>query len=534
MDAKELQIRELKDALVESRKLNIYLQKSLEESNANSKHLSEQISLLSEQVAYLTQKLFGTSSEKRAADIPDGQLSFFDEAEASADNTVPDSLSEEQIEAYARKKRRSRQELMATLPIRQIICDIPLDERICDLCGAGLKEIGREVVRRELEFIPAKLSVIEYVSVHYACPKCKETEEPFFLKAQTPNPLMKHSLASPSTVAWLWYQKYANGLPFYRQEKDWKQNGLELNRSTMANWTIQCAGKYLKPIWAYYHKQLIKRKFLMADETRVQVLKEEGRSAQSDSFMWLYRTGEDGLAPIILYEYQQSRAGYNASEFLKGFQGYLCVDGYAGYNRVLDIIRCGCWAHVRRYFKDAIPKGHEQDFSNLAVQGVEYCSKLFKYEESFQKKGYDSDQRKRARLEKKKPLLEAYWSWIETVPSIKNSRLDKAVQYAKNQKPYLEHYLEDGHCSFSNNLSEQLMKAFATGRKNWLFHDTPQGAESSAIIYSVVETARANGLNIYKYLTFLLMYMPDTDSSDEEEMDWMMPWGEGTIQNCKN
>jgi len=164
---------------------------------------------------------------------------------------------------------------------------------------------------------------------------------------------------------------------------------------------------------------------------------------------------------------------------------------------------------------------------------MEYCSKLFKYEEIFQKKGYDSDQRKIARLEKEKPLLEAFWSWNETVPLIKNSRLDKAVQYAKNRKPYLENYLDDGHCSLSNNLSEQLMKSFATGRKNWLFHDTPQGAESSAIIYSVVETARANGLNIYKYLTFLLMYMPDTDPTDEEEMDWMMPWGEGAIHNCK-
>lgn len=534
MDAKELQIRELKDALAESRKLNMFLQKSLEESNANIKHLSEQVSLLSEQVAYLTQKLFGTSSEKQTTDKSDGQLSFFNEAEVTADLNVPDPLSEEEIEAYARKKRRSRQELLAGLPVRQIIAEILIEERICDLCGTELKEIGREVVRRELEFIPAKLCVIEHVSIHYGCPKCKDTEEPFFLKAPTPAPLMKHSLASPSTVAWLWYQKYANSLPFYRQEKDWKQNGLELQRSTMANWTIHCAGKYLKPVWEYLHKQLIKRTFLMADETRVQVLKEDGRSAQSDSFMWLYRTGEDGLAPIILYEYQPSRTGDNASNFLKGFQGYLSCDGYAGYNKVMGIIRCSCWAHVRRYFKDAIPAGHEQDFSLPAVQGVEYCSKLFKYEEIFQKKGYDSEQRKIARLEKEKPLLEAFWSWLETVPFVKNSRLDKAIQYTKNRKPYLETYLEDGRCSFSNNLSEQLMKAFATGRKNWLFHDTPQGAESSAIIYSVVETARANGLNIYKYLTFLLMYMPDTDPSDEEDMDWMMPWGEGAIHNCKN
>ena len=194
---------------------------------------------------------------------------------------------------------------------------------------------------------------------------------------------MKHSPASPSSVAYVIYQKYANAMPLYRQEQDWKtQFGVELSRGTMANWIIYCAEHYLKPLYEYFHRELLKRKFLMADETRVQVLKEPGREAQTDSFMWLFRTGEDEGPPIILYGYRQTRAKYNAEDFLKGFEGYLETDGYQGYDNLPGIKRCCCWAHVRRYFFDAIPKGKEGDFSHPAVQGVEYCDKLFFYERS--------------------------------------------------------------------------------------------------------------------------------------------------------
>ncbi len=188
---------------------------------------------------------------------------------------------------------------------------------------------------------------------------------------------MKHSLASESSVAWTMYQKYANGLPLYRQEKDWKQYGIELNRSTLANWIIYCASNYFDPVYDYFHRELLKRDFLMADETTTQVLDEPGRRPQSKSYMRLYRTGEDGNPTIILYGYSETSAGDNAKAFFNGFKGYLECDGYQGYNKVPDIKRCSCWAHVRRYLIDAVPKGKQYNYSKPAVQGIQYCNKLF-------------------------------------------------------------------------------------------------------------------------------------------------------------
>lgn len=205
---------------------------------------------------------------------------------------------------------------------------------------------------------------------------------------------MKHSLASSSSVAWTMYQKYANGMPLYRQEKDWKQYGIELSRSSLANWIIYNASQYLNHLYEYFHRYLLKREFLMADETTTQMLDEPRRRPQSKSYMRLYRTGEDGNPTIILYGYSETRSGDNAKAFLKGFQGYLVCDGYQGYNKVPDIKRCSCWAHVRCYLIDAVPKEKEYDYSNPAVQGVQYCNKLFEYEDWTNKKNVSYEERK--------------------------------------------------------------------------------------------------------------------------------------------
>ena len=201
--------------------------------------------------------------------------------------------------------------------------------------------IGEEYVRRELEFIPATCKVIEYYSQSYGCPSCKEglgdTEKPVIVKSQVPPALLGKGPASASAAAWTMYQKYANGLPLYRQEKDWKQYGVQISRTTLANWIIYCSKNYFQPMYDYFHRELLKRSFAMADETRVQVLKEEGRRAQTQSFMWLFRSGEDGLAEIILYGYSPTRSGSHAKEFLEGYSGYLETDGYQGYNSLPGI-----------------------------------------------------------------------------------------------------------------------------------------------------------------------------------------------------
>ena len=345
-------------------------------------------------------------------------------------------------------------------------------------------------------------------------------------------PSLLGSYASSSTVAWVIYQKYTNGMPLYRQEKDWLQYGFALSRTTMANWVIACTGIYLKVLYEYCHRLLVQRNFAMADETPVQVLKEEGREAAAKSYMWLFRSGEDGMPAIILYHYAPTRSGDTASEFLKGFHGYLMVDGYTGYNKVKDIRRCCCFAHIRRYFFDAIPKGKQRDISIPAVQGVEYCDKLFAYERHFKEKGYSYRQIKNGRLKHEKPVIEAFLVWLEKQTPVRGSKFATAVNYALNRRDLMMTYLEDGRCSLSNNLSEQKMKSFVTGRKGWLFCDTPEGAEASAIAYSFAEMASAHHLNVYKYIKYLLDQRPN-DQMEDAQLEAMMPWNENVIKLCK-
>ncbi len=526
---KDLQILELKDTIAEQRQLISTLRVALDNSNAQAAELTAQLKILNEQLEYMKKKLFGTSSEKRQLDE---QLNLFNEAESEMNTEVKEPEENILVTSHARKPKTKLEEKIKGLPIETV--EIPLNEEdaSCFQCGIRLEVIGREVVRHEVEYIPASLKVIKYVSLHYGCPECKQTDEPYFAEAKVPQGLMKHSLASPSSVAWVMYQKYANGLPLYRQEKDWKQYGLVLSRATMANWVIYCAEHYLKPVYEYCHRLLLEREFAMADETRVQVLKEPGRKAETDSFMWLYRSGEDGLPPIILYQYSQTRAGANAQIFLDGFRGYLMTDAYAGYNKVKAIKRCCCFAHIRRYFHDAIPKGKEYDISHPAVQGVEYCNRLFQYEEKFKRSKYSYEQRKEMRLKYEKPVLEAFLCWLEEINPTRNSRLDKAVTYARNRRDAMKTYLEDGRCSLSNNLSEQKMKSFVIGRKGWLFCDTPAGAAASATVYSMVEMANANNLNVFHYLKYLLDHRPDGSMSDDQ-LSKLLPWSEEVIQVCK-
>ena len=263
----------------------------------------------------------------------------------------------------------------------------------------------------------------------------------------------------------------------------------------------------------------------MADETPLQVLHEPGRRAQTQSYMWLFRSGEDGLPPIILYKYSETRAGENAVDFLRGFKGYLMCDGYSGYNKVPDAKRTACWAHIRRYLTDAIPKGKALDYTQPSVQGVMYINQLFHLEDIIKAKHTSFDAIKKARLEKEKPVVEGFLSWLDQQAPVRGSRMDKAVTYIQNRRSYLTTYLEDGRCSFSNNLSENAIRPFTVGRKNWLFCDTPNGAQASALVYSMVEIAKANGVNVYHYLTYLLEKMPSNRMSDEE-LELLAPWNE--------
>ena len=532
--AKDIQLRELKDTvsqlktmIAEQTELIKALRLIIDEKTSHEKALQEQVD-------YLTKKLFGPSSERRSDDIP-GQQNLFDEAEVEQDPSLLEG--ETVIREHTRKKKATHEELFKGLKVEKVVVPLPEEDQICPVCGTQMVLIGEEYVRRELEFIPATCKVIEYYSQSHGCPSCKEglgdTEKPVIVKSQVPPALLGKGPASAAAAAWTMYQKYANGLPLYRQEKDWKQYGVQISRTTLANWIIYCSKNYFQPMYDYFHRELLKRSFAMADETRVQVLKEEGRRAQTQSFMWLFRSGEDGLAEIILYGYSPTRSGSHAKEFLEGYSGYLETDGYQGYNSLPGIRRCSCLAHIRRYFIDAVPKGKQYDYSQPAVQGVQYCNRLFAMEDSINKKYPGNyEKRKQLRLEKEKPVLEAFWSWLYQQKPVRNTRLDKAVNYVLNRRDIAETYLEDGRCSFTNNLSENAIRPFAVGRKNWLFSSSVDGANASAVVYTMVEMAKAHGMNIYGYLKFLLENRPGKNMTDEQLAE-LAPWSE-KLQSIKN
>ena len=509
------------------RKENEELRKREQEKDELVKQLNQNIANLNETVEYLTRKLYGKSSEKSQ---DPNQLNLFNEAEVTADPNAPEP-EKTQVEGYARKKKSTRKESYAGLPIKEVVCHLPEEDQLCPLCGEQMKLVGKRFIREEIQIIPAQVKLVHYYQEVYACPKCKKEDDEFVtVEAETPTALMKHSPASPSTVAWVMYQKYAMAVPLYRMEQDWLQNGVKLLRQTMANWVITCSLEYLLPVYERLHSYLLERDILHADEVPCQVLKEPGRPAKSKSYMWIYLTGNDGKPGIVLYDYHPGRKGEFAKEFLKGFHGYCHCDGYSGYNTPDDLERVGCYAHLRRKFFDAIPVNKEAGGKALPAEvGVDYCNQLFRLERLY--KGKSAAELKTLRIENEKPIVDNFYRWVNGLHPVRGSKLATAVTYAKNQRASLENYFKDGRLELSNSSAERKAKSYVIGRKNFLFHDTVDGAKASAVVYSIVETAKANNLNIFQYLQTLLLYMPDY-KNEPDGIEDMMPWSEFIRVSC--
>ena len=321
-------------------------------------------------------------------------------------------------------------------------------------------------------------------------------------------------------------QKYVMGSPLYRQEQELNRQGITLTRQTMSNWMLTASKLYLVPVWERLHTELLGREVLHADETTLQVLHEEGKKAQSKSYLWLYRTSGDTDKPIVLCEYQPSRSGENARSFLSGFKGYLHTDGYAGYHNFSDDITVvGCLAHARRRFDEAVkslPKDKKKGSS--AAQGLAYCDRLFALEKEFAK--LTPEERYGQRLKQEKPVLDAFSAWAEKRTVAPKSALGKDMSYLKDQWPYLTNYLKDGRLEISNNRAERSIKSYVIDRKNFLFANTPSGATGSAVMFSLIMTALENKLDPWRYLTWL-MKNSETVKDVEELLPWHAP------DNCK-
>lgn len=502
----------------------------LKQQNAE---LTAKLSWFEEHYRLDQHRLYGRSSEKTV--YPE-QQSLFNEAEALSD--VKPEITEPTLEeiTYKRKKKQGhREEMLKDLPVETIVYELPEEEQTCEQCGSPMHVMSQEV-RREIEVIPPQVKVKEHVRKVYGCRICEENEISVpVVTAPMPAPVLPGSIASASSIAHVMVQKYVFGMPLYRQEQQWKLLDIEISRQTMANWMIQAATRWLVLLYNRMHEYLLQRDIVHADESTLQVLHEPGRAADTKSYMWLYRTGRDG-PPIVLYDYQTTRAGKHVVKFLEGFRGhYLCTDGYAGYNLMSGITRVCCISHARRKFDEALKALPKTDKNKpcAAREGLEYCNRIFKIEEDLQ--DMTDEKRYEERLKRSKPVLEEFHTWLKQQRSrlTPKSVTGMAVRYCLDLWTELTNFLLDGRLYVDNNISERSFKAYAVCRKNFLFCNTPKGAAASAQIFSILETAKQNGLKPFEYMKYLLEQLPNSDVKDPAVLDSLLPWSAELPTFCR-
>lgn len=485
--------------------------------------LEAEVQWYKQQFGLAQKRLYGPSSEKS----PVGQeVMLFNEAEACASPTLPDAESET-ITYTRRKTAGKRERQLEDLPIEELEYELPEDEQVCPECAGPLHKMGVDV-SQEIKIIPAQVILVKHNRGKYACRQCERNEiKTPILSAPMPKSAFPNSLASASAVAFIINQKYVEGSPLYRQEQNLGRLGFELSRQCMANWVLAGAD-WLEQITRRMKTHLMECAILHGDETPLQVLKEEGRRPQQSSYMWLYQSGRDGPR-IALFDYQETRAAVHPCKFLEGFRGFLHVDGYQVYEALTGVTLVGCWAHARRNFVEALavlPPMTRQQADTAARKGLEYCDKLFKIERGL--KEVTPEERFEGRRARGKPLLDEFRVWLEkmVIDVVPKTPTGKAIRYCINQWSKLNAFLEDGRLELSNNRAERSIKPFVLGRKNWLFADTPRGADASATCYSIVETAKANGIDPLTYMTYLFETLPNMNWKDPKALDLLMPWNE--------
>lgn len=467
---------------------------------------------LEEENALLRQRLFGRKSEQ-TTDLATPQLALFNEAESIAEPVGEDV--EEEVVAPA-KRRGKRKPLPADLLRIEVIHELPEHELTC-ACGCRKHVIGEEV-SEQLEIVPMQIRVIKHVRKVYGCRDCETAP----VTADKPAQLIEKSMASPSVLAMLLTTKYVDGLPPHRFEKVLGRHGIDIPRQTLARWVIQC-GEHFQPLLNLMRDSLLASRVIHCDETRVQVLKEPDREPSSQSWMWV-QTGGPPDKPVILFDYSTSRSQEVPTRLLDGYCGYLMTDDYAGYNALGaqdGVERLGCWAHARRKFVEAQkvqPKGK----TGRADIALKLISKLYGIEIAF--KESSDEGRKNGRQDLSLKVMSELKAWMEkTLPYMTTQNaLGKAVTYLANNWSKLERYVEQGYLPIDNNTAERAIRPFVIGRKNWLFSDTPKGATASAQLYSLVETAKANGQEPYAWLRHALERLPQASSLEDYEA--LLPW----------
>ena len=509
------------------------MQDQISQLNANMERLIEQI-------ADANSKRYGRSSEK--LETISGQLELeliFNEAEALTETLyVVEPVEEDVIQPRHRKSKGKREADLKDLPV-EVISHTLSEERLQDVFGTdGWKQLPDEIYKR-VRVQPAVYTVEEH---HVAVYAGKDNQT--IIKVDRPKDLLRNSLLTPSLAASIMNAKYVNGLPLYRISQEFLRNDIHISRQVMANWMIQCADRYLGILYDRLHKEMYRFHVLQADETPVMVTK-DGRPANSKSYMWIYRTGKSYTdTPVILYEYQRTRKSDHPEEFLKDFKGIMVCDGYSAYRKLdrknPDIIFAGCWSHARRRFTEALkalPKTAQKNAKETVDdEAVSRIAAIYHLDN--QMEGQPAKVRKMYRQANIRPLVEAFFAWAKEIQSknqLSRGKTLDGINYCINQEASLKAFLEDGDIPMDNNATESALRSFCLHKHTWKLIDSLDGANASAIIYSITETAKANNLNPFRYLEYVLTVLKDhQDDRDYGFIDDILPWSEKLPEICRN
>ena len=535
-----------------------HMQEMLDKQSGQLEKMLQRITDLEQILLNMQRMRFGRKSEQIK---PEGieQLSFLSEE----DIPLASEQEEETIEvtSHTRKKKRTQEEIIASLPVIQHEHMLAEEDQVCPRCGnQNMEYIGKDLVYSEYERVPAHVERHDYYSYKYACRECEggtgkcdtcedagtekcktcvDRPKTVVIMAKIPKelitPLIKGSKASASIMAQAYDDKFEQGIPWYRQEKEWERLGFPISRQTMTNWALRIDKDYFLPVVNYMlNTAKNESSVLHCDESHVKCLPEKTDTGNLKKCqMWVVRTGEEEKKQIVVFNFRSTRKAKEATDILDGYDRYFVSDGYPGYNDLgKGATRCGCWGHTRRYFYDSVP-GHNMKLESTGREGVRFCDKLFRIEKECE--ALSPEEKHKIRNEKSKKVIEEFYAWVETVQPT-NSNLKDALAYAMNQKEYLTRFLEDPRIPISNNPAENAIRPFVVGRKNWLFCNSVDGANATANAYSIVETAKANNLDVKKYLYYILKELPlalAEGKMTDDFLESIMPWNAEVQEKCQ-
>lgn len=517
------------------------VQHQLDVANSQLSDNNKQIELLTEQIRIMNQRHFGKNSEAGLSST-DGQLTLFDyfnDVEALKDDSVPEpEITEVIISSYKRSKTKGKRDAdLDGLPARIIEHKLS-DEELSKKFPKGYRELPVEIYKR-LHIIPETFIVDEHHVHTYVSNDTDKT----IIRAPRPADLFRNSIATPALVASIINAKYLNAIPLERQVKTFKMNGINLASNTLANWVIKASEMYLSLVYDRMHELIYESQVIHADETPAKVMRIDGVKIKDgkNTYMWVYRTNPNSSSnDIILYDWQPSRKADHPREFLKDFSGTVVTDGYQVYhtldNEREDLKVAGCWVHTRRPFAEIIKSvGEKAAKGTVAQEAYDMISEIMHLDNGFD--DLTNRDRKRQRQQVLTAKVDAYFEWVKLkyTQVTHNSAIGRALAYSINQEKYLRVFLSDGKVPMDNNYAEQAIRPFTIGRKNFVLIESSNGAKASAMLYSLVETAKANNLNTYKYLELLLTELPKhQDDKSTKFIDELLPWSKLVQKECHN